>query len=77
VEDVKKTYREGEEKTKEAWRGVDGTDAKDEIGNVGDDIREGLGNAGDEMRRKDPDRVDDTADRASWEAERTVEDDRV
>jgi hypothetical protein len=76
MEDVKRTYREGEEKTKEAWRGVDGTDAKDELGNVGDDIREGLGNAGDELRRKD-DAPEETADRASWEAERTVDEDRV
>src|SRR5438094_19881 len=54
VEDVKRTYREGEEKTKEAWRGVGGTDAEDEIGNAGDDIRKGLGNAGDELRRDAP-----------------------
>jgi hypothetical protein len=77
VEDVKKTYREGEEKTKEAWRGIDGTDAKDELGNLGDDVRKDLGNAGDEMRRDDRERRDDTVDRASWEAERTPEDDRV
>ena len=69
VEDVKRTYREGEEKTKEAWRGVGGTDAEDEIGNAGDDIRKGLGNAGDELRRDDPDSADD-ADRASWEVDR-------
>ncbi|TMG24463.1 MAG: hypothetical protein E6H96_06640 [Chloroflexi bacterium] len=69
MEDVKRTYREGEEKTKEAWRGVGGTDAEDEIGNAGDDIRKGLGNAGDELRRDDPDSADD-ADRASWEVDR-------
>ena len=69
MEDVKRTYREGEEKTKEAWRGVGGTDAEDEIGNAGDDIGKGLGNAGDELRRDDPDSADD-ADRASWEVDR-------
>ena len=73
MEDVKRTNREGEEKAKEAWRGVDGTDAKDEIGNAGDDIRKGLGNAGDKLRRDDPDRPDDAADRASWEVDRSTD----
>lgn len=77
MEDVKRTYREGEEKTKEAWRDVDGTDAEDEIGNVGDDIRQGLGNAGDEVRRDDPDVAEDATDRAAWETDRTLEDDRA
>jgi hypothetical protein len=64
MDDVKKTYREGEETGKEAWRRSDGDeDLKDKLGNAGDDIRKELGNAGDDMRRAkdDPDR-DKTGD---------------
>ena len=59
MDDIKRDYREGEEKAKEAWRKADGEeDLADKVGNLGDDIREGLGNAGDsvdtEMDRQRP-----------------------
>jgi hypothetical protein len=50
MDDVKREYREGEEKAKETWRKADGEeDLADKAGNLGDDIRQGLGNAGDEV----------------------------
>jgi hypothetical protein len=49
MDDVKKTYREGEQKTKEAWRDADGHSLADDVGNVGDEIRKDLGNAGDDV----------------------------
>ncbi len=50
MDDVKRTYREGEQKTKEAWRKSDGDeDLADKAGNVGDEIRKDLGNAGDDL----------------------------
>jgi hypothetical protein len=49
VDDMKKTYREGEETAKEEWRKRDGEDLADKVGNAGDDIRKNLGNAGDEI----------------------------
>jgi len=55
MDDVKKTYREGEETAKEAWRKRDGEDLADKVGNAGDDLRKDLGNAGDEIRRPDMD----------------------
>lgn len=60
MDDAKKTYREGEETAKEAWRKRDGEDVADKIGNAGDDLRKDLGNAGDEMRR--PDTTDEPVD---------------
>jgi hypothetical protein len=51
MDDVKKTYREGEETAKEAWRKRDGEDLADKVGNAGDDLRKDLGNAGDEIHR--------------------------
>jgi hypothetical protein len=51
VDDIKRTYREGEEKTKEASRERDGHDVGDDVGNAGDEVREGLGNAGDTVRK--------------------------
>jgi len=40
VDDMKKTYREGEETAKENWRKADGKeDLADKVGNAGDDIR--------------------------------------
>lgn len=56
MDDFKKTYREGEETAKEAWRNRDGEDLADAIGNAGDDLRKELGNAGDELN---PDRTTD------------------
>ena len=50
MDDVKKTYREGEQTTKEAWRKADGDDSlADKVGNAGDEIRKDLGNAGDDL----------------------------
>jgi hypothetical protein len=49
--DVKKGYREVEDKTQELSREVDRHDIGDDIGNAGDDIRKNLGNAGDDIRR--------------------------
>ena len=64
MDDVKRTYREGEESAKEAWRKADGEeDAADTLGNLGDAIKKGLGNAGDQldddMERRDRDVNDD------------------
>lgn len=53
MDDLKKDYREGEEKAKETWRKADGEeDLADKVGNLGDDIREGLGNAGDDLQNE-------------------------
>ena len=62
MDDMKKTYREGEESSKEAWRKHDGEDLADKVGNAGDDIRKNLGNAGDDAERaaRDTD-VDDAS----------------
>ena len=40
MDDVKRTYREGEQDTKEAWRKADGDDSlADAVGNAGDELR--------------------------------------
>jgi hypothetical protein len=40
MDDVKKTYREGEQETKEAWRKSDGDESlADKVGNAGDELR--------------------------------------
>ena len=50
MDDVKKTYREGEQATKEAWRESDGdVSVADHVGNVGDELRKDAGNAGDDL----------------------------
>jgi hypothetical protein len=49
MDDVKRTYREGEQGTKEAWRGADGEDLADKVGNAGDELRKQAGNAGDDL----------------------------
>jgi hypothetical protein len=49
--DVKKGYREVEDKSRELGREVDGHDIGDDIGNAGDEIRKDLGNTGDDIRR--------------------------
>jgi hypothetical protein len=49
--DVKKGFREVEEKSHELGREVDGHDIGDDIGNAGDEIRKDLGNTGDDIRR--------------------------
>lgn len=58
MDDIKRTLREGEETTKEAWRNADGESLPDAIGNAGDDLRKELGNAGDEIRRGGQEEVD-------------------
>jgi hypothetical protein len=71
MDDLKHTYREGEDTAKETWRKADGKeDLSDKIGNLGDDIRKDLGDAGDKMDDDDktPDAdtnpgVDDTQTR--------------
>ena len=51
MDDVKRGYREAENKTKETLRKGDGDESlSDKVANAGDDIRQGLGNAGDEAR---------------------------
>jgi hypothetical protein len=61
MDDLKRTYREGEETAKEEWRKADGESLADKVGNAGDDIRKHLGNAGDEAREAmdDEGRVED------------------
>src|SRR5436309_70906 len=49
--DVKKTYRDVEEKSREFARELDGHDVGDDVGNAGDDIRKNLGNAGNDIRK--------------------------
>jgi hypothetical protein len=67
VDDMKKTYREGEETAKEEWRKRDGEDLADKVGNAGDDIRKNLGNAGDEI---DDAAKDASRDTSTKEADR-------
>ena len=52
MDDMKKTYREGEQATKEAWREADGESVADHVGNVGDEIRKQAGNAGRRPRHR-------------------------
>jgi hypothetical protein len=66
MDDVKRGFREAENKTREAGRELDGHDVTDDIGNAGDDIRKELGNAGDATRRT----ADDVGDRTADEADR-------
>jgi hypothetical protein len=69
MDDMKKTYREGEETTKESWRKADGEDLADKVGNAGDDMRKDLGNAGDDVR-KEADEADRNADGTYKDTER-------
>jgi hypothetical protein len=62
MDDIKRTYREGEDKAKESWRKADGEDITDDLGNAGDEARKHLGNAGDTMRRE-ADETDEKTDR--------------
>jgi hypothetical protein len=59
VDDAKRIYREGETRTKEAVRNVDGHQVSDDIGNTGDEIRKDLGNAGDDLRSAGDHAADD------------------
>jgi hypothetical protein len=50
MDDVKRAYREAENKTKEELRRSDGDESlEDKAANTADDIRAGLGNAGDAL----------------------------
>ena len=50
MEEVKKTWREGETEVAEKSREADGTDLKDHVGNIGDKARKDLSNLGDDVR---------------------------
>ena len=63
MDDVKKTYREGEQNAKEAARRADGESLADDIGNVGDEVRKDLGNTGDDLANAG-DRASDTGKEA-------------
>lgn len=52
MDDVKETWREGEQKVAEGSRAADGTDLKDHAGNIGDEARKNLGNLGDDVREE-------------------------
>ena len=69
MDDMKKTYREGEETTKETWRKADGEDLADKVGDAGDDLRKNLGNAGDDAR-KEVDEADTNSDTSYSDTER-------
>jgi hypothetical protein len=73
MDDVKKTYREGEQATKEAWRESDGdVSVADHVGNVGDELRKQAGNAGDAVDGDDKSATGDydksatTASNEAW-----------
>ena len=50
MDELKKTWREGEQKVAEGSRGADGTDPADHVGNIGDEARENVANLGDDLR---------------------------
>src|SRR3954452_11607197 len=51
MDNLKSTYREGEETTKETMRKADGDESlADKIGNAGDDLRKEAGNLGDDLK---------------------------
>ena len=65
--DVKKTYREGEQETNEAWRKADGDESlTDKVGNVGDEVRKDLGNAGDDMANAGDTTPGSTSSKEAW-----------
>jgi len=72
MDDVKKTYREGEQEAKEAWRKSDGDESlSDKVGNAGDEMRKDLGNTGDDVRDAGNDArtsndYDTNADKKAW-----------
>jgi hypothetical protein len=70
VDDMKKTYREGEETGKETWRKADGEDLADKVGNAGDDIRKDLGNAGDDARKEADEADAEPTESSTTETER-------
>lgn len=72
MDDLKRIYREGEEKVKEGAREIDGHDTSDDVGNAGDDVRKGLGNAGDDMRRAGRESQDDAERDRDFDRDRTA-----
>lgn len=75
--DVKKTYRDVEEKSREFGRELDGHDIGDDVGNAGDDIRKNLGNAGDDIRRGVGDAEEHLENQHEWSDEKTADRDPV
>lgn len=79
MDDVKKTYREGEQNVKEAARRADGESLADDVGNVGDEVRKDLGNTGDDLANagdrvgasldSTPDSTSDTSKEAARKAD--------
>jgi hypothetical protein len=63
MDDVKKTYREGEQNAKEAARRADGESLADDVGNVGDELNKQAGNLGDSLDST-PDSTSDTSKEA-------------
>src|SRR3954463_11198281 len=62
MDNLKSTFREGEETTKETMRKADGDESiADKLGNAGDDIRKDLGDAGDNIRSGADDMGDDAS----------------
>ena len=72
--DVKKTYRDVEEKSREFGRELDGHDVGDDVGNAGDDIRKNLGNAGDDIRRGLDDAGDEMENQHEWSDDKPAAD---
>ncbi len=63
MDDVKRTYRDVEKDSKQAWRESDGSEGPaDKIGDAGDEIRKDLGNAGDTAREVGQDVQHDVTD---------------
>ena len=72
--DVKKTYRDVEEKSREFGRELDGHDVGDDVGNAGDDIRKNLANAGDDIRRGLDDAGDEMENQHEWSDDKPAAD---
>lgn len=72
MDDLKRIYREGEDKVKEGGRELDGHDVGDDVGNAGDDIRKGLGNAGDDLRREGRGAEKDYEKQSDYDRDRTA-----
>ncbi len=65
MDDIKRTYRDGEQAVKETWRKVDGTETLDDkLGNASDELRRQAGNAGDDLRHGGQRELDE--EKADW-----------
>ena len=51
MDELKRGGRELDTDMRETTRDLDGTDTKDQIGNMGDEARKEIGNAGDDLKR--------------------------